>query len=281
MFETIGHKQAEKQITDAIASGKIHHAWLITGHRGIGKATLAYKFATLLLGESAIPRIANHSHADFKVIESEDGKIKVGEAREIGRFLSLTPAESKYRVVIIDPVDDMNANAANAILKVLEEPPKNTVLILVSHTVGKLLPTIRSRCRHLALQHLAFDDFQKGLKLALDTPTSDEEIRQLHKLSQGSIGIAIELYNNDGIHIYAQIKEFAGSGRTTDIYAFAEKIAKDKWDIFTWLIRCFINEKAKSGTVDCSALWDKTNELLRKTDAIFLDKKQVIANILL
>lgn len=280
MFETIGHEQAEKQIEDAIASGKIHHAWLISGHRGIGKATLAYKFASLLLGQGAIPRIKNNSHADFKVIQSEDGKIKVDEAREIGKFLSLTPAESKYRVVIIDPIDDMNSNAANAILKVLEEPPKNTVLILVSHTIGKLLPTIRSRCRSLVLKSLDFDDFKKGLKLVLDVNPSDEEIFQLHKLSQGSIGIAIELYQENGIEIYKQIKSLAGSGRTSEIYSFAEKIAKDKWEIFTWLIRCYINERAKSGAGDCSQLWDKTNQLIKQTDVIYLDKKQVVANIL-
>ena len=195
-----GHAAAEETLKTAAESGRLAHAWLFRGPRGIGKATLAFRFARWLLASSgasslAAPappslfgddmapeaigsdeglfvapenpvfrRVAAAGHADLMTIEvglDDRGRrrreIVAADVREVGRFLSMTPAEGGWRVVIIDSADDMNRHAANAVLKVLEEPPRRAVLLLVSHNPGRLLATIRSRCRSLALRPLAND----------------------------------------------------------------------------------------------------------------------------
>ena len=179
----IGHEAAEQVLIDAAVSGRLAHAWLLTGPRGIGKATLAYRFARYLLaqgerveGAAAHPislaldpsnpvfrRIAAGGHADLRTVERtvnvRTGRMReeivVDDVRGAGAFLRLTPAEGGWRVVIIDSADELNQSAANAVLKVLEEPPERAVLILVSQSPARLLATIRSRCRRLVLRPLA------------------------------------------------------------------------------------------------------------------------------
>jgi DNA polymerase-3 subunit delta' len=175
-FELFGHEAEERAIAEALGGARMHHAWLIAGPRGLGKATLAYRFARAALGAPCkgprpldvdcehlvARRISALSHPDLFVLRrglNDRGKprreITVDEARELGQFFSLAPSEGGMRVAIVDAVDDLNRNAANAILKTLEEPPARSVLILVCHAPGAILPTIRSRCRRLALRPLA------------------------------------------------------------------------------------------------------------------------------
>lgn len=172
-FSFCGHEHEEQALADALKSGRMHHAWLLAGTKGLGKATLAYRFARAALGAKRIGprpldvdpedivarRVAALSHPDLFVLRrglNERGKprreITVDDARELGHFFSLAPSEGGMRVAIIDAVDDLNRNAANAILKTLEEPPARSVLLLVCHAPGAILPTIRSRCRRLALR---------------------------------------------------------------------------------------------------------------------------------
>jgi DNA polymerase-3 subunit delta' len=174
-FSFVGHEAEEQALADALG-GRMHHAWLIAGAKGLGKATLAYRFARAALGAKrvgprpldAFPddvvarRIAALSHPDLFVLRrglNDRGKprreISVDDARELGRFFSLAPSEGGMRVAVIDAVDDLNNNYANAILKTLEEPPARSVLLLVCHAPGAILPTIRSRCRRLALRPLS------------------------------------------------------------------------------------------------------------------------------
>lgn len=175
-FGFVGHEDEEQALADALRSGRMHHAWLITGTKGLGKATLAYRFARTALGAKRIGpraldvdagsavarRIAALSHPDLFVLRrglNDRGRprreITVDDARELGHFFSLAPSEGGMRVAIIDAVDDLNTNSANAILKTLEEPPARSVLLLVCHAPGAILPTIRSRCRRLALRPLS------------------------------------------------------------------------------------------------------------------------------
>lgn len=167
-----GQGAAEASFLDALGRNRLHHAWLLTGPEGVGKATLAYRMARRLLGARADEsfgvlgaspsdpvsrQVAARSHPDLMVLEraTDDGKarkaIPVDEARRLPEFFANSPATSPYRVAIIDAADDLNVNAANAVLKTLEEPPPRGVILLVSHAPGKLLPTIRSRCRRLAI----------------------------------------------------------------------------------------------------------------------------------
>ncbi len=201
-FSFVGHEAEEQALLDGLRGGRMHHAWLLAGAKGLGKATLAYRFARLALGaartgprpldvdpeDQIARRIAAQSHPDLFVLRrgiNDRGKprreIAVDDARELGAFFSLAPSEGGMRVAIIDAVDDLNRNAANAILKTLEEPPARSVLLLVCHAPGAILPTIRSRCRRLALR-----------------PVSDDLVRQasgaddaLVKLAKGRPGRAI------------------------------------------------------------------------------------------
>lgn len=204
-YSYVGHEGEENLLAEALASGRMHHAWLIAGAKGLGKATLAYRVARLALGarhDGARPldvspddvvarQIAALAHPDLFVLRrgfNERGRprreITVDDARELGHFFALAPSQGGMRVAVIDAVDELNRNAANAILKTLEEPPARSVLLLVCHAPGAVLATIRSRCRRLALK--ALSDGQVAAALG----GGDEA---LVRLAKGRPGRAIAL----------------------------------------------------------------------------------------
>ncbi|MBI3440075.1 MAG: DNA polymerase III subunit delta' [Proteobacteria bacterium] len=202
----VGNDAQEAMLAEALAGRRMHHAWLLSGPKGLGKATLAYRAARIALGarpsgvrplgvdaEDPIARkIAAQAHPDLFVLRrgyNERGRprreIAVDDARELGQFFSLAPSQGGMRVAIIDAVDDLNRNAANAILKTLEEPPPRSMLLLVCHAPGAALATIRSRCRRLALKPLSDGDMRTALG-----GKGDET---LVKLAKGRPGRAITL----------------------------------------------------------------------------------------
>src|SRR6185312_10600401 len=171
----LGHETAEATLLEAVRAGRLHHAWLITGPDGVGKATLAYRFARHLLSgrpttdslhlDPAHPtfrRVAAGSHADLYTVELKANtrtgrmrtQIAVEDVRGINAFMSLTPAEGGWRVAIVDGAEDLNQASANALLKILEEPPTRAMLLLTCAAPGRLPATIRSRCRRLRLSPL-------------------------------------------------------------------------------------------------------------------------------
>ncbi len=232
-----GHTDAEETLLSAYNSERMHHAWLICGPKGIGKATLAFRFARFLLAQppktddgglfgEAPPaekpqtldispdhpvfhRVAANGHADLMTVERayDDKKdrrkteIAVGDVRGVGGFLSKTAAEGGWRVIVIDAADEMNRNAANAVLKILEEPPRQAILLLVCHNPGRLLPTITSRCRKLSLAPLV-EETVSELMQRYEPATSPEDARALARLSEGSIGRALSLAEEGGLDFY-------------------------------------------------------------------------------
>jgi DNA polymerase-3 subunit delta' len=212
VYDLQGQTAAEEAFEAARSRGRLHHAWLLTGPEGVGKATFAYRAARRLLGAPADPRrgvlgadpdhpvsrqVAARSHPDLLVLEREgpDGKarkvIPVDDARRLAEFFSKSPATAAHRVAIVDAADDLNVNAANAILKTLEEPPPRGVLLMTSHSPGRLLPTIRSRCRRLTFQPLGVDAtaaFVRGR-----TDANDEEALRLAHMAHGAPGLALQL----------------------------------------------------------------------------------------
>jgi len=333
----VGHDAAEREVLDAWDAGRMHHAWLITGKRGIGKATLAYRVARFILaggGDAglfggpttlALPedhpvvhRIAHGAHGDLRVVERQwDDKRKklrteivVGDARDIGSFLSMTPAEGGWRVVLIDAVDEMNRNAANAVLKVLEEPPKRSVLLLLAHNPARLLPTIRSRCRRLALRPL--DDGTVADLVMRYRPDLDADAAHgLARLGEGSVGRALELAAEGGLqHYHGMVGLLRGLPRldVPGLHAFAEAAARSDESFRTtselllwWLGRTISagghgapptevvpGENGLFRTMLAAApldrwveVWEKISRLLERANAVNLDKKQVLLSAFL
>jgi DNA polymerase-3 subunit delta' len=211
----VGQDRAVDQFASAWASRKIHHAWLLGGSKGVGKASFARAAARRVLAEGAGPSfdlsgldspedhpmvrlISAGSHPDMRWLErlpkdKADGlarNISVDQVRGLSEFLTLTPAFSPWRVAVIDTVDELETSGANALLKILEEPPSNTIFFLVSHAPGRLLPTIRSRCRRLDFQTLEVDAMTSILDR--EAPElSGTERGQIIAMSGGSAGRAL------------------------------------------------------------------------------------------
>jgi DNA polymerase-3 subunit delta' len=223
----LGHEAAEAAILEAFHSGRMHHAWLITGPEGIGKATLAYRFARrLLAGPSAdislaldpahpvFRRVAAGSHADLRSIalginektRRARAEIPVDDIRAVNAFMALTPAEGGWRVVIVDGAENLNRHAANALLKILEEPPPRAILLLVCAAPGRLLPTIRSRCRRLRLSPLPDEAMSRLLEDYVPGLDADDRGRLL-TLAEGSPGRALLLSQEEGLAIAALVNK--------------------------------------------------------------------------
>jgi len=240
-----GQEAAEAEFLDAFNTGRLHHGWLITGPRGVGKATLAWRIARFLLATPLVqeeglfgappPPATLDVAPDHPVLRrllalsdpglfllrrsglgsSENDRtkafaegrfsndIRVHDVRELGRFIHLSAADGGRRVVIVDAADDLNTQAANAILKMLEEPPARTVLLLISHQPSGLLPTIRSRCRTLRLAPLGPQDIAQALDQAGIAPEGDPAA--LAELSGGSVGAAVRLLNLGGLKLYSDL----------------------------------------------------------------------------
>ncbi len=229
-----GQSAADASFLEAYARGRLHHGWLITGPRGVGKATLAWRIARFLLatpsaeegslfGDAPPPAsldipeshpVARHMRGGaepglFVLRRGPNDKgdrlsaeIRVDEVRRLKSFLHLSAADGGRRVVIVDAADELNVAAANALLKLLEEPPAGATLLLISHQPSGLLPTIRSRCRELRLSPLSPDDLALALASA-DLEGADPAA--LAALANGSAGEAIRLVNLDGLSTYSRI----------------------------------------------------------------------------
>ncbi len=219
-----GHDAAIEEFEDALRSGRMHHAWLLVGPEGIGKATLAYRFARTVLNhgdrvgeaEAVFRKVAALSHPNLLLLHrayNEKTKrygqwIGVDEVRRLRAFLGNTAGESGWRVIIVDRADELNTNAANALLKALEEPPARTLFLLISGAEGKLPVTIRSRTRTLRLSSLGEDDVERAVRAALARDGLEADAKTLETalaLSQGSVRRALELISGEGIELYGEI----------------------------------------------------------------------------
>ena len=235
-----GHDWAEKQMAASFATGRMHHGWLIAGPAGIGKATLAYRLARHILAKpgerapggqsleiapetTAARQVLALSHPGLLLIRrpwDAKGKrftatIPVDEVRRIRSFVTHTAAGGAFRVVIVDTADELNTNAANALLKSLEEPPPATIFLLVTSEPGRLLPTVRSRCRTIDLRPLSETDLKRAAMKALETsdrePPGASDWVRLIGLSDGSVRRLLLLWLSDGLKMQERLdKLFQG-----------------------------------------------------------------------
>lgn len=220
---TIGQDVARGAFAEAWASGRRHHAWLLRGPRGVGKASFAYEAARLALTEDADQREAERALSLIRAgahpglfelrrgVNEKTGKprasIAIDDVRSMIGFFQLTAPDRGWRVALIDPADDLNTAAANALLKLLEEPPKRALFLLTAHAAGRLPATIRSRCRRLDFQPLPLDKSVEAMRAAApDLP--EDEAETLARLSEGSPGEALRLRAAGGVALYRDILAF-------------------------------------------------------------------------
>jgi len=284
-MSVVGHVEQGRALREAVVSGRVHHAWLLAGPRGVGKARFARAAATWLLARSAHGGVADDdfgvdpdhptarliaagSHIDFRTVEiienPKTGKMRPGIAVDqfvktdttIGEPLSsifrTRPALSPWRVIVIDAADDLNRNAANAFLKHLEEPPPNTLFLAVSHSPSRLLPTIRSRCRTLRFHALGDDQVETVLarELADMAPHARAALREV---AGGSPGRALQLAQADVAGLRAALDELAravpaaASSRALALArSLALKTATARYEAFLDLVPAYLAAAARS-----------------------------------
>jgi DNA polymerase III subunit delta' len=336
-----GHETVEAMLLAAHAAKRLPHALILGGPRGIGKATLAFRLGRFLLAEgegtggalfAATPpsslnlapahpvfrRTAAGGHADLLTVErGRDpkrrdrlrGEIVVDDVRAVVSFLRLTPAEGGWRIVIVDGADEMNRNAANALLKILEEPPARALLILVSHAPGRLLPTIRSRCRTVMLKPLPEGEIVRLIQ-RYRPDIAAAEAGSLAILAEGSIGRALDLAGAGGLELYRTLVALLNGLPDLDssrLHLLADRLsradAEDSYRtvaelLLQWLARLVARAArgtgqiageivpgegeamrrlaARRGLDQWVEVWEKIARLFAQADYLNLERKQVV-----
>ncbi len=315
-----GHGQAAGSLAAAYRNGRMHHALLIHGPLGIGKATLAFALARHLLAHakpeeapaqlekidrasSLFRQIASGAHPGVLHLTrplDRDGKkfktaITVDEIRRVNKFLSMTSHDGGYRIIIVDPADDMNTSAANALLKNLEEPPERTLFILVSHAPGKLLPTIRSRCQASRLQPLCDGDTLSVLAaLGEAVPETEAGRQRILERAEGSPRTALLMTRYGGLELAETLDDLLAGDRL-DIdkaYKLAEAVSTREADIQLSILNETMLDRIAAGARDAglrgetglsaklSSLWHETRQTIRQAGIYNLDKKQHVVGLI-
>ncbi len=293
--------ELDAQLARALEQGALANGWLITGPEGAGKATLAYRLARALLhggGASLDPPkdarssalIAARAHPDLFVAERlydekkerHAAEISVETSRDLIGFLSLTPSLGDWRVVIVDTADDLNRNSANALLKALEEPPAKTAIFVLSASPGRLLPTIRSRCRRLALR--PYSDDAVAAFLEREGAAKGADALRIAAASEGRPGLALKLARGAGAEAIDAVGEFLAARDPASVaQRLAPKSADAVWPIFQELLLRRVDRAARAAaiaadarTADFVALRETLTSLFARGDGLNLDRFQVV-----
>jgi len=309
-YQLVGHERALALAARALRDGRPPQGWLISGPPGIGKATLAWRIARYLLAHGAqadgpedlyVPpenivsrQVEAGAHPGLLLLTrgvDDKGKLRsaliVDEVRKLGSFFGLTSGAGGWRVAIVDSADEMNDNAANALLKLLEEPPPRAMLLLIAHAPGRLLPTIRSRCQRLDLRPLTPADMAKALGLLL--PDLDASTRAtLISVAEGSPGLALKLSDGDGLMLAREAETLIETARRPDfaaLYAMAERVAKaeDGLAAFGRLLAQALARRARAKALagdgmaarDADA-WEQIGRLFERANGIHLEPRQTV-----
>ncbi len=315
-----GHREAEAALLNSYRGGKIPHAWLIGGPQGIGKATLAYRMAKFVLAHPSIDsrevknaetlavdadnlvarQVAAGSHGGLLTLErtaNDKGVMRtvitVDESRETIGFFGSTAAVDGWRVCVVDTVEDLNPNAANALLKVLEEPPARALFLLVSHAPARVLATIQSRCRKLHLRPLSSNDVTLAAANALDLSPSDSALREAAELAEGSVFRALTLIEGDTLGLHQQtlklldalpkvdpralhsLGDALGLNDRVSLRAFIETV--DRW--LTAHLRAQDAEANLPRLARLAETWEKINSAAREVESFNLERKPLVFSV--
>jgi DNA polymerase III subunit delta' len=318
----VGHQAAEAALLEAYRSGRMHHGWILAGERGIGKATLAFRLARFLFAhpDPAAPevtsardlfvppehpvahRLAAGAHGNLLHLQRDWNErdkryrteLSVDSIRKITPFLGTTAGEGGWRVVIVDPADDMNRNAANAILKNLEEPPRRTLFLLVTERRGSLLPTILSRCRTLHLEPLSAADTEAVAKAVAPDAVDGADSALSAVLAGGSPRRLIELRRKGGVDIYRLMRaaierndrpaQFRLSTLTADAAGMEQFL-----ELFEGYLARRIRGRAEPESAETvpslplvtwAALWEKATLSGSEVEEYNLDRRQFVLDLL-
>lgn len=314
-YDLFGHENAEASFARAWQSGRLHHAWMITGPRGVGKASLAWRAARRILGAAPMedhgPLGSSPQDPVCKLLEAQSNpdllllrppwddkrkrwraEITVEEARKAPHFFEKSSgAKGGWRVCIVDSADDMNTNAANAILKTLEEPPQRGVLFLVTHTPGRLPATIRSRCRRLDLRAPSIEQTADWLSRTQSVDAADAEAAS--RLAHGAPGRALALNTSGGVGLARDVTAALNKGSALaepEMRSLADRISGKGGEALRGLfyealaqgLRDQAKQRAAQGE-DVTAwlkAWRDLAALVRDADALYLDPKQTALSAL-
>lgn len=314
-----GHAEAERVLLEAYQSTRMPHAWLIGGPPGIGKATLAYRLARFVLAhpdpkssdvqaaaalavdaENPVARrIAAQAQGDLlvleRVINEQTGKlytvIRVDDVRRSVSFFGSTAGEGGWRIAIVDAVDDLQREGANALLKVLEEPPARTLLLLISHAPGRELPTIRSRCRRLLLRPLDETDVTCALVTATGRDASEPEITQAAAASDGSVGRALRFLDGPALALRQRVFELFAQLPNPDpraLHALGDALSGSEPQTlaaFIDMVNAWLSGRLDAGKHDdahmakAAMTWEKVNRAARDVEAYNLERKPLVFSV--
>ncbi|MFN8830038.1 MAG: DNA polymerase III subunit delta' [Labrys sp. (in: a-proteobacteria)] len=312
----IGQEAAENAFLEAYLSGRAHHAWIIGGPEGIGKATLTYRIAKFVFdnpdparaaGASslavtadrpAVRLIEAQSHPDLFVLrrawnserKTHFSNIRVDDVRRIGAFFGSTAAYGGWRITIVDAAEDLAREGANSLLKVLEEPPERALFLIVSHQPGRLLPTIRSRCRRLTLSTLTEDEVSEAAALA--RPDIDRAVlREAARLADGSVRLTLSLAGGEGIAVHKALTDLLARLPAVDVglaHQFADRMSGRAGDEAFSLFRAFLDDWLHQRVVleagshpahrlaRWAEVWEKARDAARDVEVFNLDRKPYV-----
>jgi DNA polymerase-3 subunit delta' len=308
-----GHEAAERTLLDAYRGGRVPHAWLIGGPAGIGKATLAYRFARFVLahpdpGDAAVQaaeslkvdpahpvarRIAAQAQGDLLVLERTVGdtgklrtRIAVGDVRRSVSFFGSTAGEGGWRIAIVDSVDELNKESANALLKVLEEPPARALLLLVSHAPGRVLATIRSRCRVLPLRPLSKGDVERAAATALGRSRDEPDLRAAADAADGSVARALLLLEGSALALRQRVLDLLAQLPHPDkraLHALGDAIGGTEpqalvafMDTINGWLAARLTNAGSANLAPVAAAWEKINTAAREVEIYNLERKPLV-----
>jgi DNA polymerase-3 subunit delta' len=318
--DLFGHREAEFALLNAYRSGRIPHAWLIGGAQGIGKATLAYRMARFVLAHRNVSAaevqraetlqldpadpVARHvaagAHGSLLTLErtlNDKGVLRtvitVDETRETIAFFGSTAAVEGWRVCIVDTVDELNPNAANALLKILEEPPRQSLFLLVSHAPARVLPTIQSRCRKLQLRPLAIDDVIGAAASATNVAIDDPALAEAAEAADGSVARALTLLGGDALKLHQKTTALLATLPRVDpreLHALGDALGgSDRVALAAFMdsVDRWIGERLRAGDANANLprlarlaeVWEKISRSARDTQDYNLERKPLVFSV--